>query len=90
MRYAARLFSALLVLAVTQTGCADSPEMAAVDEAEDDFDCDDVTVQAVNPEPSIKACPPMTVTVRACRQVATYLCRAGVRDCDYGCRRVSP
>lgn len=87
MRFAVRLVSALFVFALT--GCAESPEMAATDEARDDLGCDDVVVRTVDPEPSIKACPPMVVSVQGCGRYATYVCRPGVRDCDYGCRRTS-
>jgi hypothetical protein len=68
------------------TGCAQAPEVAAADQAREDFGCEQVFIRDVYGEPSYSACPPMIVTVQACTANATYRCRPGARDCDYSCR----
>jgi hypothetical protein len=83
-----RIVGGLLGVLFSMAGCADSPEVAAIDQAREDFGCEDVVVRGVDPEPSRKACPPMVVFVQACAQYAAYACTPGVRDCDYTCRRL--
>jgi hypothetical protein len=85
-----RHISRFLLVSLVSTlivACAQSPEEAAECEARDDLRCDDVTVIPVQVEESVRGCPPMILTAVGCGRTADYSCRAGIRDCDYRCRR---
>ncbi len=85
-----RRLSYLALLSLTCTllfACARSPEEAAIDAAQEDLRCDDVTIVSVDVEQSSRPCPPMRVSTFGCGRTADYTCKPGSRSCHYRCRR---